>query len=172
LLQADQNMFASTQTVNLSTGTPRPSAIAPFAMPSATTACVQLRQLGHPPHRGTNAIQIAVFAEPAGSWNFLAPPLGEFIEVWPAQQRMRQGLVRWHGGCRVSESAPLLRTQGSHYTLILAGDHIYKMDYRALLNRHVAASADVTVACVPVPVAEATAFAYWERRPTARAQFH
>jgi glucose-1-phosphate adenylyltransferase len=93
----------------------------------------------------------------AAGWNFLARPLGEFIEVWPAQQRMRKD---WYAGTAdaVYQNLDLLRAQGSHYTLILAGDHVYKMDYRALLNRHVAASADVTVACVPVPVAEASAF--------------
>jgi glucose-1-phosphate adenylyltransferase len=90
-------------------------------------------------------------------WSFLARPLGEFVEVWPAQQRLHKS---WYVGTAdaVHQNLDLLLAQRSRYTLVLAGDHVYKMDYRRLLEQHVATGADVTVACVPVPVEEAAAF--------------
>jgi glucose-1-phosphate adenylyltransferase len=93
----------------------------------------------------------------AGGWSFLAKPLGEFVEVWPAQQRLHKS---WYAGTAdaVHQNLDLVLAQRSRYTLILAGDHIYKMDYRKLIERHAASGADVTVACVPVPVEEASSF--------------
>ena len=90
-------------------------------------------------------------------WNFLAKPLGEFVEVWPAQQRLH---TSWYVGTAdaVHQNLDLLLAQRSRYTLVLAGDHVYKMDYRRLLEQHVATGADVTVACVPVPLEESAAF--------------
>jgi len=90
-------------------------------------------------------------------WSFLAKPLGEFVEVWPAQQRLH---TSWYVGTAdaVHQNLDLLIAQRSRYTLVLAGDHVYKMDYRRLLEQHVATGADVTVACVPVPVEEAASF--------------
>jgi glucose-1-phosphate adenylyltransferase len=90
-------------------------------------------------------------------WNFLARPLGEFVEVWPAQQRLHKS---WYAGTAdaVHQNLDLVLAQRSRYTLVLAGDHIYKMDYVQLLERHASTGADVTVACVPVPVEEASAF--------------
>jgi glucose-1-phosphate adenylyltransferase len=92
-----------------------------------------------------------------GGWNFLAKPLGEFVEVWPAQQRLNKS---WYAGTAdaVHQNLDLLLAQRSRYTLVLAGDHIYKMDYRQLLARHATSGADVTVACVPVPAESASAF--------------
>jgi len=88
-----------------------------------------------------------------GGWNFLAKPLGEFVEVWPAQQRLHKG---WYAGTAdaVHQNLDLVLAQRSRYTLVLAGDHIYKMDYLQLIERHAHSGADVTVACVPVPVHE------------------
>jgi len=93
----------------------------------------------------------------AGGWNFLPRALGEFVEIWPAQQRLQSA---WYAGTAdaVYQNLDLIQAQGARYTLILAGDHIYKMDYRRLLERHVASGAQVTVSCVPVPVEEAGAF--------------
>jgi glucose-1-phosphate adenylyltransferase len=90
-------------------------------------------------------------------WSFLAKPLGEFVEVWPAQQRLH---ASWYAGTAdaVHQNLDLVLAQRSHYTLVLAGDHIYKMDYERLIERHARSAADVTVACVPVPVAEASSF--------------
>jgi glucose-1-phosphate adenylyltransferase len=92
-----------------------------------------------------------------GGWGFLARPLGEFVEVWPAQQRLH---TSWYAGTAdaVHQNLDLVLAQSSRYTLVLAGDHIYKMDYRRLLERHAASGADVTVACVPVPTHEANSF--------------
>jgi len=90
-------------------------------------------------------------------WSFLARPLGEFVEIWPAQQRLHKS---WYAGTAdaVHQNLDLVLAQRSRYTLVLAGDHIYKMDYRDLIARHAKSGADVTVACVPVPVEEAGAF--------------
>jgi glucose-1-phosphate adenylyltransferase len=93
----------------------------------------------------------------AGGWNFLPRALGEFVEIWPAQQRVQ---AAWYAGTAdaVYQNLDLIQAQGARYTLILGGDHIYKMDYRRLLERHVASGAQVTVGCVPVPVEEAGSF--------------
>lgn len=90
-------------------------------------------------------------------WSFLARPLGEFIDVWPAQQRLHSC---WYVGTAdaVHQNLDLLLAQGSRYTLVLAGDHVYKMNYRLLLQQHAQSGADVTVACVPVPVEESASF--------------
>ncbi len=90
-------------------------------------------------------------------WSFLARPLGEFVEVWPAQQRLHGS---WYVGTAdaVHQNLDLLLTQRSRYTLVLAGDHVYKMDYRALLQQHAASGADVTVSCVPVPIEDAASY--------------
>jgi glucose-1-phosphate adenylyltransferase len=92
-----------------------------------------------------------------GGWNFLARPLGEFVEVWPAQQRLH---ASWYAGTAdaVHQNLDLLLAQRSRYTLVLAGDHVYKMDYRPLLDQHVESGADVTLACVPVPVEESASY--------------
>jgi glucose-1-phosphate adenylyltransferase len=58
----------------------------------------------------------------------------------------------------VFQNLDLVLAQRSRYTLVLAGDHIYKMDYRPLLERHVASGAGITVGCVPVPVESASSF--------------
>lgn len=90
-------------------------------------------------------------------WSFLARPLGEFIDVWPAQQRLHNS---WYVGTAdaVHQNLDLLAAQSSRYTLVLAGDHVYKMNYRQLLERHAQSDADVTVACVPVPLEESASF--------------
>src|SRR5215475_285880 len=93
----------------------------------------------------------------AAGWSFLSRPLGEFVEIWPAQQRVHKS---WYAGTAdaVHQNLDLVLAQRSRYTLVLAGDHIYKMDYCDLIERHARSGADVTVACVPVPVEEASAF--------------
>jgi glucose-1-phosphate adenylyltransferase len=93
----------------------------------------------------------------AGGWSFLPKSLGEFVEVWPAQQRLHKA---WYAGTAdaVYQNLDLLQAQRSRYTLVLAGDHIYKMDYRKLIEQQAASRADVTVACVPVPIEEASSF--------------
>jgi glucose-1-phosphate adenylyltransferase len=92
-----------------------------------------------------------------GGWNFLPRATGEFLEVWPAQQRVHSG---WYAGTAdaVFQNLDLVLAQRSRYTLVLAGDHIYKMDYRRMLEQHAATGAGVTVGCVPVPREMASSF--------------
>jgi glucose-1-phosphate adenylyltransferase len=92
-----------------------------------------------------------------GGWNFLPRATGEFLEVWPAQQRVHSG---WYAGTAdaVFQNLDLVLAQRSRYILVLAGDHIYKMDYRRMLDQHVATGAGVTVGCVPVPTEMASSF--------------
>ena len=90
-------------------------------------------------------------------WSFLARPLGEFVEVWPAQQRVHSS---WYVGTAdaVHQNLDMLLAQRSRYTLVLAGDHVYKMDYRRLLKDHVDSGADVTVACVPAAIEDSASY--------------
>ena len=91
-------------------------------------------------------------------WSFLRSEVNEFVELLPAQQRIDE--VSWYKGTAdaVRQNLDILRARHPAYVLILAGDHIYKMDYGAMLEEHIAKSADVTVACVEVPRAQASAF--------------
>ena len=93
----------------------------------------------------------------AQGWNFLRPELDEFVELWPAQQRKGQ---RWYDGTAdaVYQNLELIMERVPAYVLVLAGDHVYKMDYRPMIEAHAASRADVTVGCVEVPVGEAGAF--------------
>ncbi|HET8710783.1 MAG TPA: glucose-1-phosphate adenylyltransferase [Spongiibacteraceae bacterium] len=90
-------------------------------------------------------------------WGFLRGELGEFVEVLPAQQRIE---TSWYQGTAdaVLQNLDIIRSHAPSYVLILAGDHIYKMDYGTMLAAHVEKGADVTVGCIEVPIAEASAF--------------
>jgi len=90
-------------------------------------------------------------------WGFLAADLGEYVDVAPAQQRLGE---TWYSGTAdaVLQNLNLLYEADADYVLILAGDHVYKMDYSVMLAEHVASGADVTVACVDVPLADAVNF--------------
>lgn len=90
-------------------------------------------------------------------WDVVARRLGEFIDVWPAQQRLQ---ASWYAGTAdaVFQNLDLILAQRTKYILVLAGDHIYKMDYRKLLEQHASRRADITVGAIPVPVEEASAF--------------
>lgn len=91
-------------------------------------------------------------------WSFLNGHFGEFIDLLPAQQRIDEH--QWYLGTAdaVFQNLDILRTSNPDYILVLGGDHVYKMDYGKLLAFHVENNADMTVACLEVPVAEATAF--------------
>jgi glucose-1-phosphate adenylyltransferase len=82
----------------------------------------------------------------------------EFIDLLPAQQRMDD--ESWYLGTAdaVYQNLDILRAHNPEYILILAGDHIYKMDYAELIADHVALGKKCTVACIEVPIAEASAF--------------
>ncbi len=90
-------------------------------------------------------------------WGFLRGELGEFVELLPAQQRIE---TSWYTGTAdaVYQNLDILRNHNPSYVLILAGDHVYKMDYGAMLGHHASSGADVTVACVEVPVERAREF--------------
>jgi len=90
-------------------------------------------------------------------WGFLEANLGEFIDVVPAQQRVDD---QWYSGTAnaVFQNLDLVREADPDYVLVLAGDHVYKMDYYTLLADHVASGADATVACLRVPLSEAGDF--------------
>jgi len=90
-------------------------------------------------------------------WNFLDPSLQEFIDVLPAQQRLREG---WYEGTAdaLYQNIDILRMQSPRLVLVLAGDHVYKMDYGLMLAEHVEFGADLTIASLEVPLAEAGTF--------------
>jgi len=90
-------------------------------------------------------------------WGFLRGEFNEFVELLPAQQRVEE---EWYKGTAdaVFQNLDILRNMGPEYVLILAGDHIYKMDYGQMLASHVRNKADMTVACLNVPVEDAKAF--------------
>jgi glucose-1-phosphate adenylyltransferase len=90
-------------------------------------------------------------------WAFLDGRFNEFVELLPAQQRLS---THWYKGTAdaVRQNLDILRPQAPEYVLILAGDHVYKMDYARMLVDHVAAGADMTVGCIAVPIAEARGF--------------
>ena len=88
-------------------------------------------------------------------WSFLDGRLGEFVELLPAQQRIT---AEWYRGTAdaVYQNIDILRRHERKYVLVLAGDHVYKMDYARMLADHVASRAVMTVACIDVPLADAT----------------
>ncbi len=90
-------------------------------------------------------------------WGQLNGQFGEFIELLPAQQRLE---TSWYAGTAdaVWQNLDIISAHNPEYVLVLAGDHIYKMDYGPMLAAHVTQQADVTVGCVEVPVAQASGF--------------
>jgi glucose-1-phosphate adenylyltransferase len=91
-------------------------------------------------------------------WNFLRTERNESFDVLPASQRVSED--QWYAGTAdaVYQNIDIIDGYAPEYLIILAGDHIYKMDYERMLVQHVNSGADVTVACLEVPVAEATGF--------------
>jgi glucose-1-phosphate adenylyltransferase len=89
-------------------------------------------------------------------WNFLRTERNESFDILPASQRVSED--QWYAGTAdaVYQNIDIIDGYGPEYLLILAGDHVYKMDYERMLVQHVNSGADVTVACVEVPAAEAT----------------
>jgi len=87
-------------------------------------------------------------------WSFLDGRFGEVIEMLPAEQAQNDD---WYRGTAdaVAQNLDFLRHYRPEFVLVLAGDHIYKMDYAKLLDDHVANGAPMTMACVEVPVEEA-----------------
>ena len=91
-------------------------------------------------------------------WNFFRAERNEFLDVLPASQR--GGTDSWYKGTAdaVTQNIDIVDSYDVDYVIILAGDHIYKMDYEIMLRQHVETNADVTVGCLTVPRMDATAF--------------
>jgi len=91
-------------------------------------------------------------------WSFLRNEVNEFIDLLPAQQRLDEG--SWYRGTAdaVFQNLDILREHDPKYILVLAGDHVYKMNYASLIEDHVAQGKACSVACIEVPAAQATAF--------------
>lgn len=91
-------------------------------------------------------------------WGFLRGEFNEFIELLPAQQRTEGG--NWYRGTAdaVYQNLDIIREHRPEHVLILAGDHVYKMNYAKMLAQHLTSQADVSVACIAVPRALATGF--------------
>jgi glucose-1-phosphate adenylyltransferase len=91
-------------------------------------------------------------------WTFFRAERNEFLDILPASQR--SGTESWYKGTAdaVTQNIDLVDSYGIDYVIILAGDHIYKMDYEIMLRQHVESAADVTVGCLTVPREEASAF--------------
>jgi glucose-1-phosphate adenylyltransferase len=91
-------------------------------------------------------------------WGFLRGEINEYVDFLPAQQRIDE--TSWYQGTAdaVYQNLDILQSRGAEHVLILAGDHIYKMDYAAMLSWHISRGADVTVPCVEVPRMDATGF--------------
>ncbi|WP_375421142.1 glucose-1-phosphate adenylyltransferase [uncultured Sphingomonas sp.] len=91
-------------------------------------------------------------------WNFLRTERNESFDILPASQRVSEH--QWYEGTAdaVFQNIDIIESHGPEFMVILAGDHIYKMDYEIMLQQHCDSGADVTVACMEVPRMEAVAF--------------
>jgi len=91
-------------------------------------------------------------------WNFLRPERNESFDILPASQRVSE--TQWYAGTAdaVFQNIDIIESHGPEFMVILAGDHIYKMDYELMLQQHCDQNADVTIACLEVPREEAVSF--------------
>jgi glucose-1-phosphate adenylyltransferase len=91
-------------------------------------------------------------------WGFLRGEFGEFVELWPAQQRIIESA--WYSGTAdaVFQNLDIIRNHNPEYILILAGDHIYKMDYGTMIAHHAEMGSDMTVGCIEVDLERAREF--------------
>ncbi|MEL6127894.1 MAG: glucose-1-phosphate adenylyltransferase, partial [Pseudomonadota bacterium] len=91
-------------------------------------------------------------------WGFLRTERNESFDILPASQRVAENM--WYEGTAdaVYQNIDIIEDYAPKYMIILAGDHIYKMDYEIMLRQHVLSGADVTVGCLEVPRMEATGF--------------
>lgn len=90
-------------------------------------------------------------------WNFLRAELGEFVELIPAQQRIKE---MWYRGTAdsVFQNLDIIEELDPAFVLILAGDHIYKMNYKEMIRAHMNTGAEMTVGCIEVPLEDAKEF--------------
>ena len=90
-------------------------------------------------------------------WNFFRPERNEGFDILPASQRSGDS---WYAGTAdaLYQNIDIIEGYNPEYIVVLAGDHVYKMDYAPMLVQHVEQGADVTVGCIEVPRMEATGF--------------
>jgi glucose-1-phosphate adenylyltransferase len=91
------------------------------------------------------------------AWGFMRPEIGEFVEIIPAQQRLRP---EWYQGTAdaIYQNLDIIYRHEPDYVLVLGGDHIYTMNYAKMLAAHVQTEAELTVGCIEVPLDEAKGF--------------
>nr|WP_315464297.1 glucose-1-phosphate adenylyltransferase [uncultured Rhodoferax sp.] len=91
-------------------------------------------------------------------WSFLRAELNEMVDLLPAQQRVDE--EHWYRGTAdaIYQNLDIIQSSKPEYVVVLAGDHIYKMDYSLMLKDHVESGAGCTVGCIEVPREEASAF--------------
>jgi glucose-1-phosphate adenylyltransferase len=91
-------------------------------------------------------------------WDFFRPERNESFDILPASQRVSE--TQWYEGTAdaVYQNIDIIEPLKTEYMVILAGDHIYKMDYELMLQQHVNSGADVTIGCLEVPRMEAVGF--------------
>lgn len=91
-------------------------------------------------------------------WGFFRAERNEYLDILPASQRVDEN--KWYLGTAdaVAQNIDIVDSYDIEYIVVLAGDHIYKMDYEVMLQQHVTSGADVTIGCLTVPRMEATAF--------------
>jgi len=91
-------------------------------------------------------------------WNFFRAERNEYLDILPASQRVQEN--KWYLGTAdaVTQNIDIVDDYDVEYVIILAGDHVYKMDYEIMLRQHVDTRADVTIGCLTVPREEATGF--------------
>lgn len=91
------------------------------------------------------------------AWGFLCRELDEFVDVYPPQQRIDE---QWYQGTAdaVYQNIYSIEQAKPKYVVILSGDHVYKMDYSHLVERHIKSNADLTIGCLPVSLNEGKGF--------------
>ena len=101
-------------------------------------------------------------------WGFFRAERNEYLDILPASQRVSER--KWYLGTAdaVTQNIDIVDDYDVKYVIVLAGDHIYKMDYEIMLQQHVDTGADVTIGCLTVPRAEVTAFGVMKIDETGR----
>lgn len=101
-------------------------------------------------------------------WGFFRAERNEYLDILPASQRVDE--TKWYLGTAdaVTQNIDIVDSYDVKYVIILAGDHIYKMDYEIMLRQHAESGADVTIGCLTVPRAEASAFGVMDIDATGR----
>src|SRR5476649_2755063 len=91
-------------------------------------------------------------------WNFFRPERNETFDILPASQRVSE--EKWYLGTAdaVFQNLDIVQDYQPRFVVVLAGDHVYKMDYEPMLQQHVEQGADVTVACIEVARRDASGF--------------